>query len=174
LNYYYGYIGWHGWAMVYIPPWGWLPVDLTWGYYGLGKKDPLTAIKYSAVAIQEIMYLRNYYSIDYVKETKEFKKVVEDKNLYFYINYLVIPDGKSIKNEIDAFPKYNLPWMNVTTYETISTETFSTFTIEKLEYKLNIYLIIVITMLVILSIIILISVFVRFRIKRISKELYLY
>lgn len=22
-------IGWHGWAMVYIPPWGWVPVDLT-------------------------------------------------------------------------------------------------------------------------------------------------
>ncbi len=23
-------IGWHAWAMVYIPPWGWLPVDLTY------------------------------------------------------------------------------------------------------------------------------------------------
>jgi transglutaminase-like putative cysteine protease len=22
-------IGWHGWAMIYIPPWGWVPVDLT-------------------------------------------------------------------------------------------------------------------------------------------------
>jgi hypothetical protein len=22
-------IGWHGWVMVYIPPWGWVPVDLT-------------------------------------------------------------------------------------------------------------------------------------------------
>ena len=22
-------VGWHGWAVVYIPPWGWLPVDLT-------------------------------------------------------------------------------------------------------------------------------------------------
>lgn len=22
-------IGWHGWAMVYTPPWGWIPVDLT-------------------------------------------------------------------------------------------------------------------------------------------------
>lgn len=22
-------VGWHGWAMVYIPPWGWLPIDLT-------------------------------------------------------------------------------------------------------------------------------------------------
>src|SRR3990170_4374950 len=23
-------IGWHGWAIVYVPPWGWLPVDLTY------------------------------------------------------------------------------------------------------------------------------------------------
>ncbi|HDI42221.1 MAG TPA: transglutaminase family protein, partial [Candidatus Bathyarchaeota archaeon] len=23
-------VGWHGWATVYIPPWGWLPVDLTY------------------------------------------------------------------------------------------------------------------------------------------------
>ena len=174
LNYYYGYVGWHGWAMVYIPPWGWLPVDLTWGYYGLGKKDPLTAIKYSAVAIQEIMYLRNYYSIDYVKETKEFKKVVEDKNLYFYINYLVIPDGKSIKDEINAFPKYNLTWMNVTTYETIETKT-KTSTIEKYEDKLNIYLIIVLTILIILSIIILISILKRFKSRRSFEGLeYLY
>jgi transglutaminase-like putative cysteine protease len=22
-------IAWHGWAMIYIPPWGWIPVDLT-------------------------------------------------------------------------------------------------------------------------------------------------
>ncbi|MBT6604731.1 transglutaminase domain-containing protein [Candidatus Bathyarchaeota archaeon] len=22
-------IGWHGWVMIYIPPWGWVPVDLT-------------------------------------------------------------------------------------------------------------------------------------------------
>jgi hypothetical protein len=22
-------VGWHGWAIVYVPPWGWVPVDLT-------------------------------------------------------------------------------------------------------------------------------------------------
>ncbi|MBN2336365.1 transglutaminase domain-containing protein [Candidatus Bathyarchaeota archaeon] len=22
-------VGWHGWAMIYVPPWGWVPVDLT-------------------------------------------------------------------------------------------------------------------------------------------------
>lgn len=22
-------VGWHGWALIYIPPWGWLPIDMT-------------------------------------------------------------------------------------------------------------------------------------------------
>jgi hypothetical protein len=22
-------VGWHGWAMIYVPPWGWIPIDLT-------------------------------------------------------------------------------------------------------------------------------------------------
>ena len=22
-------VGWHGWTMIYIPPWGWVPIDLT-------------------------------------------------------------------------------------------------------------------------------------------------
>jgi hypothetical protein len=25
-------IGYHGWAMIYIPPWGWLPYDMTLGW----------------------------------------------------------------------------------------------------------------------------------------------
>ncbi|MEM3631043.1 MAG: hypothetical protein QXY18_06510, partial [Nitrososphaerota archaeon] len=91
-----------------------------------------------------------------------------------YINYLVVPEGKSIKDEIDTFPKYDLPWMNVTTYETIETKTTSIPIIEKHEDKLDIYLIIVLTMLIILSIIILISIFKRFRSKRNSEKLYLY
>ncbi len=34
-------LGWHGWAMVYVPPWGWLPVDLTL----IRESDPLDAIR---------------------------------------------------------------------------------------------------------------------------------
>jgi transglutaminase-like putative cysteine protease len=32
--------GWHAWVMVYIPPWGWLPVDLTM----LGGMNPVETI----------------------------------------------------------------------------------------------------------------------------------
>jgi transglutaminase-like putative cysteine protease len=34
-------IGWHGWAMVYTPPWGWIPVDLTLTDYD----DPMQTIQ---------------------------------------------------------------------------------------------------------------------------------
>ncbi len=159
LNFYYGYVGWHAWAMVYIPPWGWLPVDLTWGYYGLGKKDPLTAIKYSAKALQEIIYLRDYYTIDYIKDTKEFRKIVEDKNLYVYAYYLVIPEGKSIIEEMNAFPpKYTFPWMNKSTNKipetfisTMTTTTIQTVTSQPIIFTFIGLTIIAIAFLVLLA-----------------------
>ncbi|KON30892.1 hypothetical protein AC482_02850 [miscellaneous Crenarchaeota group-15 archaeon DG-45] len=33
-------VGWHGWALVYMPPWGWLPVDMTL----VASRDPLSRI----------------------------------------------------------------------------------------------------------------------------------
>jgi transglutaminase-like putative cysteine protease len=37
-------LGWHGWAMVYTPPWGWIPVDLTY----TSENDPLRIIQNAA------------------------------------------------------------------------------------------------------------------------------
>jgi transglutaminase-like putative cysteine protease len=34
-------LGWHGWAMVYTPPWGWIPVDLTY----TSESDPLKIVQ---------------------------------------------------------------------------------------------------------------------------------
>lgn len=34
-------LGWHGWAMVYTPPWGWIPVDLTY----TTESDPLRMVQ---------------------------------------------------------------------------------------------------------------------------------
>ncbi len=33
-------LAWHGWAMVYVPPWGWIPVDLTL----VSEDDPLQQV----------------------------------------------------------------------------------------------------------------------------------
>ncbi|MEM2885896.1 MAG: transglutaminase-like domain-containing protein, partial [Thermoproteota archaeon] len=55
-----GLVG-HAWAMVYIPPWGWLPVDLT--YYE-GAQDPLSHITASAWARDLVIQSSNVVSAD--------------------------------------------------------------------------------------------------------------
>ncbi|MEM3523121.1 MAG: transglutaminase-like domain-containing protein [Thermoproteota archaeon] len=60
-------IGWHGWVEAYIPPWGWLPVDITYGYY-YRRQDPLSSIKYSASARELMLESERYSSIDFVAE----------------------------------------------------------------------------------------------------------
>jgi len=81
-------IGWHGWAVVYVPPWGWLPVDLTYVLEGLG--DPLNAIRHGAVTRQETIQYMNVSHTDYVASSLEarafviangFKVYVEDEML---------------------------------------------------------------------------------------------
>ncbi len=58
-------IGWHAWAVVYIPPWGWVPVDMTIGY-----RDgfPLDAILRSAPMMLTTIVSGSVKSSDYVSE----------------------------------------------------------------------------------------------------------
>jgi len=78
----YSRIGWHGWAMVYIPPWGWLPVDLT---YAEGiSTDPLNAIRKSAATLQyTVGYLRITES-DYIASTARLRRSLDEHDFYIY------------------------------------------------------------------------------------------
>ncbi|MFH0848067.1 MAG: transglutaminase-like domain-containing protein [archaeon] len=58
-------IGWHAWAMVYAPPWGWLPVDMTIGYR---QESPLDAITYSAPATLTAIIANSIMTSDYISE----------------------------------------------------------------------------------------------------------
>jgi transglutaminase-like putative cysteine protease len=60
-------IGWHGWAMVYVPPWGWVPVDLTY-IIGDLSVHPLNAINGSAIIAYPTVQYANVTSIDYVAD----------------------------------------------------------------------------------------------------------
>lgn len=73
-------IGWHGWAIVYVPPWGWLPVDLTYVKTGLG--DPLNAIKAGAVTLQETIQYSNITQTDYVASSRETREFITDNDFY--------------------------------------------------------------------------------------------
>jgi transglutaminase-like putative cysteine protease len=54
-------LGWHGWAMVYVPPWGWIPVDLTL----IKNSNPLDSIdnapEYSGTVVTAIKVLNQDY-----------------------------------------------------------------------------------------------------------------
>jgi hypothetical protein len=79
----YEKIGWHGWAVVYVPPWGWLPVDLTYVIGGLS--DPLNAIRQAAVvSLQEVIQYMNTTKTDYVASYNETRNFLQDNNFYIY------------------------------------------------------------------------------------------
>jgi len=76
-------IGWHGWAMVYVPRWGWLPVDLTYVLADLSS-DSLNAIRYGAVAWQKTIQYMNFSKVDYVAESRETKSFITENG--FFVN----------------------------------------------------------------------------------------
>jgi len=76
-------IGWHGWAVVYVPPWGWLPVDLTFVRGDLGV-EPLNAIGTSAVVTQPTVQYANITVTDYVTASRRFRDFVITHGFYIY------------------------------------------------------------------------------------------
>ena len=122
LNYRYHYIGWHGWAIIYIPPWGWVPVDLTWGY--LLTRNPVDAIIRAAVyqcwEIGIPVFIHgNIINSDYVKVDREVKMRLENSSIYIYIDNILIPVDKPLNIEIEKLP--GIPLVQeapkITTYE---------------------------------------------------------
>ncbi|MCW3976726.1 MAG: transglutaminase-like domain-containing protein [Candidatus Bathyarchaeota archaeon] len=76
-------IGWHGWAMVYIPPWKWLPVDLTYVFGGLD--NPLNAITNAAVTSQITIQYMNISQTDYVASSRNEREFLTTNNFYVHI-----------------------------------------------------------------------------------------
>jgi hypothetical protein len=77
-------IGWHGWAMVYIPPWGWLPVDLTYVFEPI-TVDPLNAIKNAAVTSQITVQYMNISQTDYVASSREAREFLITNSFSVYM-----------------------------------------------------------------------------------------
>jgi len=101
-------IGGHGWAMAYIPPWGWLPVDLTFWYY-----DPLNAIKTAAVTSQSVIQYMNVSQMDYVASQREAGEFLQNNSFYVYAQYEMtqtLPESL-----LDGIIEKLFPWIIVTT-----------------------------------------------------------
>jgi transglutaminase-like putative cysteine protease len=77
-------IGWHGWAIVYIPPWGWLPVDLTYVPIDPNLNDPLNAIRGAAVTGQDVIQCMNFTHTDYVGASRRLRYFIQNNHFFIY------------------------------------------------------------------------------------------
>ncbi len=75
-------VAWHGWAVVFVPPWGWLPVDLT-AAYGL-EEDPLNAIRNAIYWSWVTILYREIKTTDYIREAYEARKFLLEKGIYVF------------------------------------------------------------------------------------------
>jgi hypothetical protein len=73
----------HGWAIVYIPPWGWLPVDLT---YVMGSSsDPLNSIRTGAVTSQYTIQSSNVSEYDYLASDRAYEQLLDNNGFSLYV-----------------------------------------------------------------------------------------
>ena len=78
LNYTYEGLSWHAWAMVYIPPYGWLPVDLT-----LSKSlSPLDAIIDAPYWSPKMLIAWNTTDYDYIEDELNQKQNLLSRNIF--------------------------------------------------------------------------------------------
>jgi len=78
-------IAWHGWAMVYVPPWGWLPVDLTYVPIDPALINPLNAIKGAAVTGEDVIQYMNFSHTDYVGTSRQLREFIQNNSFYVYM-----------------------------------------------------------------------------------------
>lgn len=71
-------VGWHGWAMVYVPPWGWVPVDLTL----TSEKDGLELLKKAPEYAGNVVAAFNASEQHYIGDTLATRSRIIGSSLY--------------------------------------------------------------------------------------------
>lgn len=71
-------LAWHGWAMVYTPPWGWIPVDLTL----VSDNDPLQMIKKAPEYTAPVVTAMKISEQAYTAAGEETRQRIIDSSLY--------------------------------------------------------------------------------------------
>jgi len=84
-------VGWHGWAMVYIPPWGWTPIDLTLA----GAESELELLKGAHQYGATIAAAFNVSQSPYVGDTRETMERLKGGDLYITI----IEEAQQVTNQ---------------------------------------------------------------------------
>jgi len=69
----------HAWAIVYVPPWGWTPVDLT---YYRASGDPISHIAASASSLGLVIQTANIANTDYIADSKRWADGLYEGDIY--------------------------------------------------------------------------------------------
>lgn len=87
-------IAWHGWAVVYVPPWGWLPVDFTYVTLSDLRAEALNAVRMSAIIAYPTVQYANITMTDYVAASRDQRDFLAAHDFHIY--------GHDIMNEETA------------------------------------------------------------------------
>jgi len=71
-------VGWHGWALVYIPPWGWLPIDMTLQE----SREPLSMIMEAPEYRGYIVTCLNISKQEYIGDSLRSRELLMSSDLY--------------------------------------------------------------------------------------------
>ncbi len=86
--------GWHAWAMVYVPLWGWLPVDLTF----LGGMNPLETVTKAYYWRETTVVAWNITSHDYVLDEVQQREALIESDIYWYQYDNLITETQEMDN----------------------------------------------------------------------------
>jgi hypothetical protein len=92
-------VGWHGWAMIYIPPWGWTPVDLTL----TGEESGFELIKQAPEYNPNIIPVLNVSKQSYIGESLITRERIINSSLYVTVSneaYIVYNSDNPLQNYI--------------------------------------------------------------------------
>lgn len=89
LTYYFYGGGTHGWVVAYIPPWGYIRIDLTSG--GKGLEHIVFAAYYTFYGNIPTVVIAKIVKQDYVEQTTSYIKEVQEKKLKYNI-YLIMKE----------------------------------------------------------------------------------
>jgi len=74
-------IVYHGWAVIYVPPWGWLPFDMTLAW---SDGDPLRVVTSAPAWSRNTLHLLNITESDWAGEGKRQRDMLVSSDLYVY------------------------------------------------------------------------------------------
>jgi hypothetical protein len=78
------YISYHAWAIVFIPPWGWLAYDLTMGQPKSSPISPFAGITSAPVYSTDTIQLLNITKSDWVGKAREYLQHIKELHLLIY------------------------------------------------------------------------------------------